>query len=223
MFDWFYKTTLFGWPLPNIVFLVTLCFAFIVVILTAVAYTTLFERKVISLLQVRNGPNRAGPLGLFQPIADGVKLFFKEDLIPDSADKVLNILAPALAMFAALLTFAVIPFGPVYDIPGFGKIPLFIADMNGMVARTQTKKKRNPMISNTIHHGPGRKPKGPPQPPRKRVAAMAETAIMEAYSESIKTPKRRPEYSVWKPPVSSVSASTRSKGGRLVSANMVMT
>lgn len=130
MFDWFYKTTLFGWPLPNIVFLVTLCFAFIVVILTAVAYTTLFERKVISLLQVRNGPNRAGPLGLFQPIADGVKLFFKEDLIPDSADKVLNILAPALAMFAALLTFAVIPFGPVYDIPGFGKIPLFIADMN---------------------------------------------------------------------------------------------
>lgn len=130
MIDSFYKMELFGWPLPNIVFMLTLCLAFIVVILTAVAYTTLFERKVISALQVRKGPNRAGPLGIFQPIADGIKLFFKEDLIPDSADKVLNRLAPAIAMFAALMAFAVIPMGPTYKIAGWGEIPLFIADMN---------------------------------------------------------------------------------------------
>jgi NADH-quinone oxidoreductase subunit H len=109
---------IFGWPLPNVVFLVVLCMAFIVGLLTAVAYTTLFERRIISLLQVRKGPNRAGPNGFLQPLADGVKLFFKEDLIPARADKVLHRLAPGIAVFAAILAFAVIPVGPTYHIPG---------------------------------------------------------------------------------------------------------
>jgi NADH-quinone oxidoreductase subunit H len=128
--DGFYAAELFGVPLPNIVFYITLSLVFIVVLLTAVAYTTLFERKVISLMQVRRGPNRAGPVGLFQPIADGIKLFFKEDTIPDSADRVLHRLAPGISVFASLMAFAIVPIGDTYNIPGFGTVPMFIADLN---------------------------------------------------------------------------------------------
>jgi NADH-quinone oxidoreductase subunit H len=128
--DAFYAATLFGVPLPQLVFYVVLCLGFCVALLTAVAYTTLFERKVISLLQVRKGPNRTGPMGLLQPLADGIKLFFKEDTLPSTADRVLHRFAPGLMLFAAFAAFAVVPVGPSYVIPGWGAVPLFLADLN---------------------------------------------------------------------------------------------
>src|SRR4051812_23191135 len=94
-----------------LVFAVVMALIFIVVLLTGVAYTTLFERKVISRLQVRIGPNRAGPFGLLQPLADGIKLFFKEDTIPTTADRVLHRVAPLISLFAAFAAFAMVPLG----------------------------------------------------------------------------------------------------------------
>jgi NADH-quinone oxidoreductase subunit H len=114
--------------LQALIFAVVLAGAFVGVLLTAVAYTTLFERRVISILQVRVGPNRAGPFGLLQPLADGIKLLFKEEIIARSADPLLHRLAPGLSMFAAFAAFAVVPIGPVYDVAGW-KIPLFIVDL----------------------------------------------------------------------------------------------
>lgn len=129
--QWAYESdVLFGYTLANWVYLLVLCGGFIVGLLTAVAYTTLFERKVISWMQVRNGPNRAGPLGLLQPLADGVKLFFKEDTIPDTADRFLHRLAPAISVFAAMAAFAVVPLGTLPPLPYVGSIQLFIADLN---------------------------------------------------------------------------------------------
>jgi NADH-quinone oxidoreductase subunit H len=74
-------------------------------------YTTFAERKVAGLLQDRPGPNRAGPFGLLQPLADGLKLFFKEEIIPNFSSKFLFVLGPALAMMTAIMTSAVIPWG----------------------------------------------------------------------------------------------------------------
>jgi NADH-quinone oxidoreductase subunit H len=77
-----------------------------------VSYLIYAERKIAGHMQARVGPNRVGPLGLLQPIADVLKLFFKEEFIPDEANKVVYHIAPALAVIPALITFAVIPFGP---------------------------------------------------------------------------------------------------------------
>jgi len=85
-------------------------------LLLAVAYLTWLERKVIGDIQVRFGPSRVGPFGLLQPIADGIKLMFKEDVVPANADRVIFILAPALSFVPALIVFAVIPFGPSFVI-----------------------------------------------------------------------------------------------------------
>ncbi len=85
-------------------------------LLVAVAYLTWLERKVIGDIQVRFGPSRVGPFGLLQPIADGIKLMFKEDVVPANADRVIFILAPALSFVPALIVFAVIPFGPSFVI-----------------------------------------------------------------------------------------------------------
>jgi NADH-quinone oxidoreductase subunit H len=84
-------------------------------LLTAFAYMTYVERKVMAFLQLRIGPNRAGPWGLLQPAADGLKVLFKEELIPADADRVLFVLAPILTVVPALVIMAVVPFGP--DLP----------------------------------------------------------------------------------------------------------
>jgi NADH-quinone oxidoreductase subunit H len=76
-----------------------------------VAYLVLLERKIAAWVQDRLGPNRVGPLGLFQPLADGVKFFLKEDIIPAHVDKVFFVIAPAIAFLTATLAFAVVPFG----------------------------------------------------------------------------------------------------------------
>ncbi len=92
-------------------------------------YTTFAERKVAAILQDRRGPNRAGPFGLLQPLADGMKLFFKEEIIPNFSSKTLFILGPALAMLTACMTSAVIPWGNKVEL--FGRsIDLQIADVN---------------------------------------------------------------------------------------------
>ncbi|HJX42011.1 MAG TPA: NADH-quinone oxidoreductase subunit NuoH [Anaerolineales bacterium] len=89
------------------------------IVLGGFAYLTLFERRVMARMQVRIGPNRAGPWGLLQPVADGVKLIFKEELIPDQADKPLFLLAPVLTVVPVLILLAVVPLGP--DITLFGR------------------------------------------------------------------------------------------------------
>ena len=92
-------------------------------------YTTFAERKVAGWLQDRPGPNRAGPFGMFQPLADGLKLFFKEEIIPNFSSKALFVMGPALAMMTAIMTSAVIPWGDkivLFD----REISLQIADIN---------------------------------------------------------------------------------------------
>ncbi|HMJ46983.1 MAG TPA: NADH-quinone oxidoreductase subunit NuoH [Ferruginibacter sp.] len=92
-------------------------------------YATFAERKVAAILQDRRGPNRAGPFGILQPLADGLKLFFKEEIIPDFSSKFLFVLGPALAMLTAIMASAVIPWGDKVHL--FGRdISLQIADIN---------------------------------------------------------------------------------------------
>src|SRR6476619_4804178 len=92
-------------------------------------YATYAERKVAAVIQDRRGPNRAGPFGILQPLADGMKLFFKEEIIPNSSNKLLFVLGPSLAMLTAMMTCAVIPWGDKIEL--FGRsIPLQIADIN---------------------------------------------------------------------------------------------
>jgi NADH-quinone oxidoreductase subunit H len=104
----------------------------VVVILAALGialYTTFAERKVAGIIQDRRGPNRAGPFGLLQPLADGVKMIMKEEIIPLTSNKWLFILGPNLAMITAMMTSAVIPWGNKLEL--FGRtIDLQIADIN---------------------------------------------------------------------------------------------
>jgi NADH-quinone oxidoreductase subunit H len=100
-------------------------------LMIVVAYLTLMERKVLGHIQVRYGPNRCGPYGLLQPFSDAVKAFFKEDLVPGRADKVVFVLAPTISMIAAISIFAVIPFGDQFIIPGTDwVVKLRIADID---------------------------------------------------------------------------------------------
>ena len=97
-----------GYALPGLEILVRI-FAIIVPLLVAIAYLSYFERKVIGAMQLRKGPNVVGPFGLLQPIADGIKIMFKETIIPSGANAVVFILAPVLTFALALLAWAVIP------------------------------------------------------------------------------------------------------------------
>ncbi len=99
------------------------------VVMLAVAYMTWVERKVLGHIQVRYGPNRVGPYGLLQPIADGIKAFFKEEVIPEKADKVVYVMAPAISLVASLSIFSVIPFGETVRILG-REVKLCIADVD---------------------------------------------------------------------------------------------
>ncbi|PDW02701.1 NADH-quinone oxidoreductase subunit NuoH [Candidatus Viridilinea mediisalina] len=91
--------------------LIIQCFVIALGVTTAFAYLTLFERRLLARFQNRIGPNRAGPNGFLQPVADAVKLFFKEDVVPSAANRAVYLLAPAMAVIPAIIIWAVIPFG----------------------------------------------------------------------------------------------------------------
>ncbi len=101
----------------------------IVAVLLGVAYSTYLERKVLAFMQHRIGPLYAGPYGLMQPIADGLKLMFKEDIMPDKVEKATYILAPIISFVPALLAFAVVPFGMDDTIFGYD-VKMVISDLN---------------------------------------------------------------------------------------------
>jgi len=103
-----------------------------VITLTAVAYTVLLERKVIGRMQNRWGPSRTGPFGLLQPLADGIKLFLKEDMMPLAVQRPLFIIAPMIALVCAMISIAVVPFGAVTRVYANGVgVDLFqVSDLN---------------------------------------------------------------------------------------------
>jgi NADH-quinone oxidoreductase subunit H len=100
-----------------------------VVLLTCCAYATYMERKVLAFMQNRIGPNYAGPFGILQPIADGIKLIFKEDIVPDNVERLTYTLAPMISFVPAMLTFAVVPFSSNFTLFGY-KITGVISDLN---------------------------------------------------------------------------------------------
>ncbi|MFH0809126.1 MAG: NADH-quinone oxidoreductase subunit NuoH [Pseudomonadota bacterium] len=112
------------------------------VFMMALAYTVLLERKVLGFIQLRHGPNRTGPWGLLQPLADGLKLFLKQDIVVSGADRFIYVLAPMLAFVAAMLPFAVVPvapsvgpgvvslFGHRLDLAGAGLTQGVVSDLN---------------------------------------------------------------------------------------------
>ena len=102
------------------------------IVMITVATLTYFERKVLGWMQDRMGPMEVGPYGLLQPVADGIKLFFKEDIVPAGANKAMFALAPMLTMVVSMIGFAVIPFGPNLTLDVFGMTikPFVVADIN---------------------------------------------------------------------------------------------
>ena len=121
------------WILGFILLVIKLGAALLALLLGA-AYLVLAERKLLARMQIRIGPNRAGPFGLLQPIADLLKMMTKEDVIPRGADRVIFRYAPAVAAATAMLIFAVVPFGDSLILWG-NRIPLVITDLNvGLLA-----------------------------------------------------------------------------------------
>ena len=101
----------------------------VLILLGGFAYLTYYERRALARIQVRIGPNRAGPAGLLQPVADGIKLIFKEEIIPEGAYKVLFVLAPVVTVVPALIILAVLPWGESITLLG-QQIPLHLTDIN---------------------------------------------------------------------------------------------
>jgi NADH-quinone oxidoreductase subunit H len=119
----------FFWPLVwNLVKIV----AVVLPLMGAVAYLTLWERKLIGWMHIRLGPNRVGPLGLLQPIADAVKLLLKEIVIPARANKALFVIAPIMTIMPALAAWAVIPFGPERVLANVNAGLLFVMAITSM-------------------------------------------------------------------------------------------
>jgi len=112
----------------NLAFIV----AIVVPLFLSVAYLTLWERKLIGWIQIRIGPNRVGPLGLLQPIADGIKLLFKEIILPANANKALFLLAPVAMLMPALAAWAVIPFAPEVVLADINAGLLYIMALSSM-------------------------------------------------------------------------------------------
>ncbi len=121
------------WILGVVLLIIKLGAALLTLLLGA-AYLVLAERKLLARMQIRIGPNRAGPFGLLQPIADMIKMMTKEDLTPRDADRVIFRYAPAVSAATAILIFAVVPFGDSLTLWG-KRIPLVITDLNvGLLA-----------------------------------------------------------------------------------------
>ncbi|MBI2845027.1 MAG: NADH-quinone oxidoreductase subunit NuoH [Chloroflexi bacterium] len=116
-------------PLVPILIIVIKSGVAIFALVTAFAYAVWIERRVMARMQSRIGPNRAGPFGLLQPLADAVKVLLKEEIIPQDAKVPIYLLAPAVSLVPALLSFAVVPIGPEIEILG-QKITLYLADLN---------------------------------------------------------------------------------------------
>src|SRR6266571_7050452 len=123
--DWRGALASTAWNLALIV-------AIVVPLLLCVAYLTLWERKLIGWIQIRIGPNRVGPAGLLQPIADGVKLLFKEIILPTNANRGLFLLAPVLILAPALAGWAVIPFSPEVVLADINAGLLYILALSSM-------------------------------------------------------------------------------------------
>src|SRR4026207_929609 len=120
----------FVWPLIQIGLVVTL-------VALWVAYATYLERKISAFMQARLGPMRVGPWGLLQPIADGLKLLTKEDFVPEKADRWIFFFAPYIAVAAAFIVFAVIPFGPdwaVFFVVNIGLLLVLAVSSVGVLA-----------------------------------------------------------------------------------------
>jgi NADH-quinone oxidoreductase subunit H len=114
-----------AWTLMKIV-------ALVLPLMICVAYLTLWERKAIGWTQIRPGPNRVGPLGLLQPIADAVKLIFKEIIVPTAANKALFLIAPVMTIMPALAAWAVVPFGPEVALANVNAGLLFLMAITSM-------------------------------------------------------------------------------------------
>ncbi len=122
----------FGAPIYTVIKTLVLIGCIVAPLMLSIAYLTLWERKLIGWMQIRLGPNRVGPLGLLQPIADGIKLFLKEIIVPSGSNKALFILAPIMALAPALSAWAVIPFAPEVVLADINAGLLYLAAMTSL-------------------------------------------------------------------------------------------